>query len=469
MSTTKTRFCPSPTGLMHLGNLRTALLNFLLGTQSKGSFILRIEDTDRERSKSKYAESICDDLNWMGLVWKEGPRIGGPQEPYFQSMRQDIYESFYKELLKADLIYPCFASEEELKIIRKNQLAAGHPPRYPGIWSRASKEDIQEQLDKGYKPVYRFRIPENKSINFVDLIKGEQIFNTTDLDDFIVRKEDGSPTFMYANAIDDALMGVDVVMRGDDHLSNTPRQIALLESLKLDIPQFIHIALFIGNDGAPLSKRNGSLSVQEIKEKGYFPLAVANYLARAGHTIEDNKVRSLSELATAFNINKISTSPSRFDVNQLNFWQKKVIDTLPYNSLDKWLNPFLEGLLPEDINRELFIKTALDNITFPYEAVELAKNVFSDPFNLNEEAILKVKSIGNDFFKLARQSFENCWPNWQECVKDLSDNSGKKGKELFQPLRISLTGQQSGPELDQLSILLGKKRVLERLDKASEV
>ena len=140
-----------------------------------------------------------------------------------------------------------------------------------------------------------------------------------------------------------------------------------------------------------------------------------------------------------------------------------------YNSLDKWLNPFLEGLLPEDINRELFMKTALDNITFPYEAVELAKNVFSDPFNLSEEAILKVKSIGNDFFKLARQSFENCWPNWQECVKDLSDNSGKKGKELFQPLRISLTGQQSGPELDQLSILLGKKRVLERLDKASEV
>ena len=469
MSTNKTRFCPSPTGLMHLGNLRTALLNFLLGTHSKATFILRIEDTDRERSKSKYSESICNDLSWMGLDWKEGPRVGGPHEPYFQSERNKIYENHYQKLTEADLIYPCFASEEELKIIRRNQLATGQPPRYPGIWSDASKEDVKEELDKGSKPVYRFRIPKNTTISFVDLVKGEQSFDSNDLDDFIVRKEDGSPTFMFANAIDDALMGINMVMRGDDHLSNTPRQIALLEALKLDIPKYVHMALFVGDDGSPLSKRNGSLSIQELQEKGYFPLAVANYLARVGHTIGDNEVKSLSGLAKVFDTNKISSSPSRFDSNQLDFWQKQVVEIQTDEQLEKWLSPYLEGLLPKDVDEVLFVKTIRENITFPEEVISLAKNMLSDSFNLNKEAKTIIKSTGSEFFKKAQEAVLKNWPNWSATMKELANSSGKKGKDLFQPIRVSITGQESGPKLDQLSNLLGKERILERLDLASKI
>ena len=468
MSTKKTRFCPSPTGLMHLGNLRTALLNFLLGSNLEGTFILRIEDTDQERSKSKYSESICDDLLWMGLEWNEGPRVGGPQEPYFQSERKEIYEIYYQKLSEANLIYPCFASQEELNIIRRSQLAAGKPPRYPGIWAEASKEDIQRELDKGSKPVYRFRMPKNKNISFVDFVKGEQSFNSNDLDDFIVRKEDASPTFMYANTIDDSLMGVDMVLRGDDHLSNTPRQIALLEALKLDIPEYVHIALFLGDDGSPLSKRNGSLSIQELKQKGYFPLAVANYLARVGHTIVDNDVRSLHELAKVINTNKISSSPSRFDLSQLNFWQKQVVEIQTDKELKKWLNPYLKGLLPKDIEESLFIKTIRGNITFPDEVISLAKNILSDNLILNKEAKSIVRSTGTEFFNLAKEAVKENWPNWSEAMKDLAKSSGKSGKDLFQPIRISITGQKSGPKLDQLSNLLGKERILDRLNQASQ-
>ena len=453
---------------MHLGNLRTALLNFLLSRQAEGNFILRIEDTDEERSKKEYSEFICDDLTWMGLIWEEGPKIGGPHKPYFQSERTKIYEKFYKRLIENELIYPCFTSEEELKIIRRNQLAAGKPPRYPGIWSDASKEDIQSELDKGSKPVYRFKIPKDESIIFTDLIKGEQSFNSNDLDDFIVKKEDGSPTFMYANTIDDTLMGITMVIRGDDHLSNTPRQIALLEALELDIPEYAHIALFTGEDDSPLSKRNGSLSIQEMKEKGYFPLAVANYLARVGHTIGDNEVRSLYELAKVFDPNKISSSPSRFDINQLNFWQKKVMEAQTNEELINWLSPSLEGLLPKDIEMKLFIKTIRENITFPEEVISLAQDIMSDEFNFSKDSRNIIKSSGKDFFDLAKEAVSKNWPNWSESMKALSSASGKQGKELYQPIRVSLTGQISGPELDKLSNLLGKKRVLQRLDKASK-
>ena len=325
MKVNKTRFCPSPTGLLHLGNLRTSLFSLLLAKKNEGSFLLRIEDTDLERSKQEFSEAICKDLKWMGIDWDEGPEVGGKENSYYQSERMDLYENFYERLLKQDLIYPCFTSEEELKIIRRNQIAAGEPPRYTGIWSEASNEEVQEELAKGSEPVYRFRIPKKETIIFEDLVKGEQSFSTDDLDDFIVRKKDKTPTFMFANAIDDSLMEVDLVLRGDDHLSNTPRQIALLEALELALPQYAHVSLFTGSDGAPLSKRNGSLSINDLRDIGYLPIAVANYLSRVGHTMSGNDLLDLNDLANSFEIKNISSSPSKFDMDQMLFWQKKAV------------------------------------------------------------------------------------------------------------------------------------------------
>ena len=468
MTAYKTRFCPSPTGLLHLGNLRTALLNVLLAIKSGGTFILRIEDTDAERSKTEFSEAVCDDLEWMGLDWQEGPRIGGPEDSYYQSERNSIYESFYDKLLEQDLIYPCFTSDEELKIIRRNQMAAGEPPRYTGIWANASKEDIEKELEKGTQPVYRFRLPKDRTIIFQDLVKGEQSFHTSDLDDFIVRKKDLSPTFMFANAIDDSLMGVNVVLRGDDHLSNTPRQIALLEALNLEIPEFIHVALFTGDDGAPLSKRNGSLSVKELKEIGYFPQAVINYLSRVGHIIPDNELRDLEGLSSVFDVANISTSPSRIDHDQLTFWQKNVIESKSIEELSSWLESHLKNL-PKDIDQDSFVGLIKDNIVFPNEAVEYLDNLFVNSLSTVKEVEDLIKRSGPDFFKLAEKIVKDNWGDWSKTMKLIGEETGTKGKGLFMPIRASITGQLSGPELDQVTRVMGQERVIKRLKEAAKL
>ena len=468
MSPYRSRFCPSPTGLLHLGNLRTALLNVLLAIKSGGTFILRIEDTDVDRSKTEFSEAVCDDLQWMGLHWQEGPRIGGPEDSYYQSERNSIYQAFYDKLLEENKIYPCFTSEEELKIIRRNQMAAGEPPRYTGIWSNASKEEIEEELEKGNKPVYRFRLPKDKTIIFKDLVKGEQSFHTSDLDDFIARKKDLRPTFMFANAIDDSLMGVNVVLRGDDHLSNTPRQIALLKALNLEIPEFIHVALFTGDDGAPLSKRNGSLSIKELKEIGYFPQAVINYLSRVGHTIPDNELRNIHELSSVFNIGNISTSPSKIDHTQLNFWQKNVIESISIEELSSWLASSLEEL-PKDVNKDSFVGLIRDNITFPADAVRYLKNLFINPLDSEKEVEDLIKQTGSHFFKIAEKITEDNWGDWPKTMKLIGEETGAKGKNLFMPIRASITGQLSGPELDQVIEVMGLERVLRRLKEASSL
>ena len=469
MSKYKSRFCPSPTGFLHLGNLRTALLNVLLALQSKGTFLLRIEDTDLERSEKRYAEAVCDDLEWMELNWQEGPRVGGSQVPYFQSERNNIYESFYKKLLTEDLIYPCFMSEEELKVIRRNQMAAGQPPRYNGAWTNASKEEVDKEIAKGSKPVYRFRIPKDKVITFTDLVKGEQRFSGSDLDDFIIKKQDSSPTFMFANAIDDSLMGINVVLRGDDHLSNTPRQIALLQALDLAIPEFIHVALFTGDDGSPLSKRNGSLSVQELREAGYFPKAVANYLSRVGHTIGDNELRSLEELSAVFNIDNISNSPSKFDIDQLRFWQKKVVESESTSNLLDWLKPYLENDMPEDVDLGQFVELIRENILFPKDAIEFLESLFIHPLASDEKVSFIIKETGSDFFNIAKILVKENWGDWPQTMKEIGSKSGNKGKDLFMPIRAAITGHLSGPELDQVTELLGLERVVNRLEEASKI
>ena len=468
MKVNKTRFCPSPTGLLHLGNLRTSLFSLLLAKKDNGSFLLRIEDTDLERSKGEFSEAICNDLKWMGLDWDEGPEVGGTEDSYYQSERIDLYEQFYEILLEKNLIYPCFTSEEELKIIRRNQISSGQPPRYTGVWSDATEEEVKLEMDKGNKPVYRFRIPKDKTIKFEDLVKGEQSFSTVDLDDFIVKKKDNTPTFMFANAIDDSLMGVDLVLRGDDHLSNTPRQIALLESLGLSVPKYAHVSLFTGSDGAPLSKRNGSISISDLREQGYIPIAVANYLSRVGHTIADNNLKNHIELADEFKIDNISSSPSKFDIDQLLFWQKKAVEDLNINECRNWLKDSLEGL-PSSIDRDNFIALIKDNINFPREAQEYLNNLFLTPLGERSEVADIIRSAGKEFYLQAQGVITSEILDWNETAKTIGSITGKKGKALFMPLRCAITGQTKGPELDRVVNLIGTEQVIKKLKEASEL
>ena len=292
--------------------------------------------------------------------------------------------------------------------------------------------------------------------------------STDDLDDFIVRKKDSSPTFMFANAIDDSLMEVDLVLRGDDHLSNTPRQIALLNALSLSIPKYAHVSLFTGTDGAPLSKRNGSLSVNDLREMGYLPIAVANYLSRVGHKMNDNDLKTLKELADSFQTKNISSSPSKFDSDQLLFWQKKAVDNLTIDECGSWLSGNLDNL-PPTVQERSFIELIKGNINFPNEAREYVNNLFINALSGDEENLRIIKSAGQEFFILALEVVTLGISDWKQTCKDIETRTGKKGKELFMPLRVAITGQTRGPELDKVIELIGFERVLERLNEASQI
>ena len=259
----KTRFCPSPTGFLHLGNMRTALFNALFAKNQQGTFLLRIEDTDKTRSEERYTDALCADLKWLGLQWNEGPGCDSAAGPYWQSQRQTVYDTYYQQLEAGNWVYPCFCTEQQLALARKLHISSGKPPRYTGICRNLTPEMVQEKCAQGLKPTLRFRVPLDQETVFHDLVRGDQRCNHHDMGDFIIRRADGTPPFMYCNAIDDALMGVTHALRGEDHLTNTPRQIMILKALNLPIPTYGHISLIVGADGTPLSKRNGSRASYE--------------------------------------------------------------------------------------------------------------------------------------------------------------------------------------------------------------
>jgi glutamyl-tRNA synthetase len=458
----KTRFCPSPTGFMHLGNLRTALFSALLAKSQKGQFLLRIEDTDKERSDVRYTKAILQDFQWLGLDWQEGPGHDQGNGPYFQSQRTEIYTKYYDQLSEAGLVYPCFCSKEKLALARKLQLSSGKPPRYPGTCANLSKEEVQQKIAAGESYTLRFRIPRNKIIEFHDFVQGTHQFNSDDIGDFIVRRTNGTPPFMFCNAIDDALMGVTHVVRGADHVANTANQIIILESLGLPVPQYGHISLIVGYDGAPLAKRHGSSSIKDMRERGFLADAIINYLARLGHYYADNNYMNFNQLAEQFQVEHLSKSPAKFDHLQLMHWQKIVLSQLSEDTLWDWLGEATHSLVPSDL-KKLFITTVAPNITFPEDAVFWAQIFFIEIGQLDEEEKLIVQNAGRQFYEVAIQAVAKNNAIYQQVVADLKQNLGLKGKNLFMPLRVALTGETHGPELVNVFMLLGKDELMKRL------
>lgn len=461
----RTRFAPSPTGLLHLGNVRTALFSWLFAKQQKGAFILRIEDTDKDRSLQETVTEILTDLHWLGLTWQEGPDCGGEVGPYIQSERPVIYDEFYQRLEVASLVYPCFCTEEQLALSRKTQLAAGLPPRYTGTCSALSYDDIQKKRIQGLKPTLRFRVPTDGTITFVDGLKGEQQFRCHDIGDFIIRRSDGTAPFLFCNAIDDALMGITHVIRGDDHLANTPRQLLILKALGLPIPQYIHIPLITGVGGAPLSKRMGSLSLKTMREQGYFREAILNQLARLGHTYESHELLSLQALAAAFSLDRIAASAAHFDETQLLHWQKRVILKKQPQVLWDWISGCLENSIPESQQQE-FVEWIRPNILFPTETVVWAKCLTENELIFSAEAITVLKNAPPQLLHLVAEKLQDPTLEFKNLVNSIGETLNVHGKALYQPIRVALTGQLEGPELKPLVQLLGRERVRERLKKS---
>lgn len=457
----RTRFSPSPTGLLHLGNVRAALFSALLAAKEKGAFLLRIEDTDMARSEIKFVEMLEDDLKWLGLNWQEGPGIEGPHQPYFQSERHAIYDNYYQQLEKEGLAYPCFCTEQELALNRKLQLSRGMAPRYPGTCKKLSQDEIAKKIESGLKPALRFRVPEKKVIEFVDLVKGLQKFNSEDIGDFIIRRAEGTSSFMFCNAIDDSLMEVSHVLRGEDHLANTPRQLMILQALKMRAAEYGHLSLIVGDDGAPLSKRHGSSSLKDLRDKGFLPLAVINYLSRLSHTYDDNKLLSFDELASHFQLERISRAPARFDLNQLLHWQKEAVKSLDFESTAQWMN---DDLAVPVASRPLFIEVMRQNILFPEEAHKWARIFFGNQLEFAPEKLQILREAGAEFFNIAKEERDI-----KNILNELKTKLSLNGKRLFLPVRVALTGEEHGPELIQIADLLGPEKLHQRFSDALRI
>ncbi len=462
--TIKTRFAPSPTGLLHLGNIRTALFNFLQARRMGGVFLLRVEDTDATRGHEQYAAALMQDLRWLGLVWDEGPGADHGHGPYAQSERGPIYKKYFSVLEAKDQAYPCFCSEHELAIMRKTQIAAARPPRYSGRCRDLSADDVAARFAKGESATLRFRVAENEKVEFHDLVRGPQVFATDDIGDFVIRRSDGTSAFFFCNAIDDAVMGVTLVVRGEDHLSNTPRQLLLLHALGLAEPQYAHIALVTGADGAPLSKRTGSKSVQGLRTSGFLPVAINNYLARLGHSYEDNRLQSLEALAANFSVERLHRAPSRYDEVQLLHWQHEAIRYIPASELWEWMGEQVHALIAAD-KREAFIDTVRGNLTFPQDALTWARIIFTDQWDLPHGASTIASQAVAGFFQQALLALETHDGDFKALSEQLKQTSGAKGKALFQPLRAALTGELDGPEMAKLLPLMGVPRARARLEK----
>ena len=457
------RFAPSPTGQLHVGNARTALFNWLLARGQGGTFILRIEDTDFERSTRESERSVIEDLQWLGLDWTEGIDVGGDRGPYRQSERLHIYRAHAVELMAAGHAYQCFCSAEVLEADRTTALAAGKPPKYVGRCRQISRDEARRRIEDGEKAVIRFRIPDHRDVSFDDVVRGTVTFNTDVIGDPVIVRSDGVPAYNYAVVIDDALMEITHVIRGEDHISNTPRQLLIFEAFGWRPPTFAHVSLVMGPDHSPLSKRHGATSVAEFRARGYLPEALTNYLALLGWSPgEGEELVPIDRLAPRFRLQDVGHSAGVFDIDKLAWVNRHYLKTadparlarlsLPYLRQHEWVSEptssdleFLERIVPAaaaSVDRLEQIPARL-GFLFDYSAAR----ALNEP-SLRAEAIAAravIDALAEELQQsprlLDREAF-------RAAAARVRERTGLKGKALFHPIRLALTGEAEGMELD---------------------
>ena len=459
----RVRFAPSPTGQLHVGNARTALFNWLLARGHGGTFILRVEDTDLERSSRVSEAAILEDIRWMGLDWSEGVEVGGDAGPYRQTERFHIYRAHTVELLSRGLAYRCFCAPEQLEADRQQALAAGLPPQYPGRCRDIPADVARRRIENGEKAVVRFRVPADREVVFPDVVRGEVRFHTSVIGDPVLVRSDGVPAYNFAVVIDDALMGITHVVRGEDHISNTPRQILLYEAFGWTPPIFAHVSLVMGPDHAPLSKRHGATSVAEFRARGYLPEALTNYLALLGWSPgEGEELLLLDELATRFRLEDVGKSAGVFDLEKLAWVNRHYLKAASPVRLAALSVAHLKtaGWLLEPTPQDLaFLAQVVPPIAASVDRLEQvparlkflfdysAERTLSVPGALEEaqSARAVVTALAEELASappmLDREAF-------RATASRVKDRTGQKGKALFHPLRLVLTGEPEGLELD---------------------
>jgi glutamyl-tRNA synthetase len=457
-----TRFAPSPTGELHLGNARTALFNFLLARSSGGRFLLRIEDTDIERSHDDFVAALSEDLRWLGIDWDAGPDRDDGRGPYRQSRRGALYVQLFTQLEASGAVYPCFCSALELEVARRAQLAAGRPPRYAGTCRTLAPAEQARRRAQGVAPTMRFHVPAGRRIEFEDFVHGPQSFQSDDIGDFIVRRADGTAAFFFCNAVDDASMGITHVLRGEDHLTNTPRQLLILEALGLPAPSYGHVSLLIGADGAPLSKRHGATGVREFRERGYTSAALVNHLFRLGHSSPEHGLLDIEAMVRAFDARRLGRAPARFDEQQLRVWQKESIQTMSPDAARRWLEPILPATLDEASARA-FVEAVLPNVVLPSDATPWVDIIFGGPPALGREDEHHVRDAGPGYFSAAARAAMDHPADLAGMAAAVRAATGRKGAALYMPLRVALTGRSHGPELAPLVKAMPPEQARSRL------
>ncbi len=446
---TVSRFAPSPTGALHLGNARTALFSFLLGRAAGGRFILRVEDSDPGRGRPEFIASQLADLGWLGLSWDAGPDRDDGRGPYRQSERSAIYDRLYESLERHGHAYPCYCTPLELDVARRAQLAAGQAPRYPGSCRELDASERAARSAEGRRPALRFRVPDSGQIEFEDLVRGPHSIAAATIGDFVLRRADGGPMFFFCNAVDDALMGVTQVLRGEDHLSNTPRQLLLLQVLKLPAPRYGHLPLLLDADGLPLSKRRGSATVGELRARGYLAAAVGNYLLRLGHTGAPDRWVEPADFAQNFRLERLGRAPAHFDPVQLDHWQREAVRRLSPEQAAGWL----DSELPADWSSEERLDLAAllrGNLLFPADAADWLAVLRGELAPLAPEDARLLAEAGPAYFEAAIAAYREVGADFGALGRELKQRTGRKGAALFMPLRLALTGRRDGPELAAL-------------------
>ena len=463
-----TRFAPSPTGDLHPGNLRTALFSFLAARAAGGRFVLRIEDTDRARDGADHVAAQMADLAWLGIDWDAGPDRGDDKGPYRQSERAPIYREHFERLERQGQAYACYCTPAELEVARRTQLAAGQPPRYAGTCRSLDAAARARHEAAGRQPALRFRVPDTGSVAFDDLVRGLQSIDCASLGDFVIRRADGGAVFFFCNALDDALMGITLVLRGDDHLSNTPRQLLLLSALGLAAPRYGHLPLLLDEDGLPQSKRRGSITVAALRTEGFLPGALANFLLRLGHHGAPDGWVEPAALAGAFRIDHLGRAPAKFDRRQLEHWQREAVHRLDANAAADWL----ATLFPADWARDRRVSAARllqGNLLLPEDARAWLPVLADDLGPMAAEDRAVVAEAGAGFFESALAAFAETGADLSRLAERLKASTGRKGAAVYRPLRIALTGRHDGPELAALLAEIPAERVRERLASAARM
>ncbi|SFR41874.1 glutamyl-tRNA synthetase [Pseudidiomarina maritima] len=457
--TVVTRFAPSPTGYLHVGGARTALYSWLVAKAAGGKFVLRIEDTDRERSTQPAIDAILEGMEWLGLTWDEGP--------YYQTKRFDRYEHYIDKLLQEDKAYKCYCSTERLEKMREEQMAAGEKPRYDGHCR-------DNPNVSGDKYVVRFRNPQQGSVKFNDHIRGPIEFANTELDDLIIARSDGTPTYNFCVVIDDWEMNITHVVRGEDHINNTPRQINILQALGAPVPEYAHVSMILGDDGKKLSKRHGAVSVMQYRDDGYLPEAVLNYLVRLGWSHGDQEIFSVDEMIKLFSLDDVNKAASAFNTEKLNWLNQHYMKSLPVErvvpflqwhfsdqAIDVSKGPALEKLIPLMADRVKTLKEMAEQSRYFYEEYEAFDEAAAKK-HLRPVAREALEAVQDRLASLETWDAASIQAAIQQTADDLEVGMGKVGM----PLRVAVTGSGNSPSLDVTLELLSQEQVVGRIARA---